>query len=284
MRYSIIAMLFAMTAAVIGCAGQMNALPLPQDAQVTVPGANVAKELVALSGSWKGSWLVPGAGVGYDGVLIVEQVNPDTATIVYAWGNNPWKPNDSGWYRRRVDLLQSPAGVEWKTGTFKFSFRLNSDGSTLSGTIYNESTLTSLITMSRSTAPPPPTPRTVARPAMPPLPVVNIVSAPPGLPVELAGLVGTWEGSWDGELFCRLVVEHIDGRSAQVVYAWADDPRGTFKGDYQRREAMVSAEVRGITWGDKPRITFRLSPDRKKLLGEWENDGRLSLITMTKAK
>ena len=46
--------------------------------------------------------------------------------------------------------------------------------------------------------------------------------------VDLAPAVkaffGTWEGTWDGVLASRLVVEAMDATSARIVYARADNP------------------------------------------------------------
>jgi hypothetical protein len=74
---------------------------------------------------------------------------------------------------------------------------------------------------------------------LPAPPEVRMTPPAADLPPEVKAFFGTWEGTWDGVLASRLVVEEIDATYARVVYAWADDPQERFKGGWSRITAKV---------------------------------------------
>ena len=57
-----------------------------------------------------------------------------------------------------------------------------------------------------------------------PLPqTINII--PPGLdvPPELAAFSGKWEGWWQRGVDAVLIVNYIDSKRAEIIYAWGED-------------------------------------------------------------
>jgi hypothetical protein len=101
------------------------------------------------------------------------------------------------------------------------------------------------------------------------------------LPPEVAAFFGTWEGTWDGVLSSRLVVEEIDATSARVVYAWADDPQGRFKGGWSRIRAKILPGG-ALQWGSDVKFVFKMAKDHRSIEGEQEQAEHISLVTMQK--
>jgi hypothetical protein len=270
-----------------GCSSSsgMQSFALPQNVAVVAPGAGVPAEVAGLSGAWSGVWLTPGWGPGYEGLLVVEHLDRDEATVLYAWGNHTFF-SDNGWYRQKARVTGSR--LEWTRGKSRFSFALDEGGKTLSGEVKDGSPESAFVAMERVPLEPPSQPPTAAaRPAAPPrlpvLPVLNIIPPAPDLPAPVGRFLGVWEGTWDSGVAGRLVVWGINRATAMVVYAWSDDPAGGFKADYMKRVAVVYEDARKITWGAQPRFTFRLGTDQT-LHGEWEKDGYVSAVTMSRAK
>src|SRR5687768_5361003 len=50
---------------------------------------------------------------------------------------------------------------------------------------------------------------------------------------------GAFEGSWDGDLQSRFIVERLDGTKAHIVYTWGDEPSGAFKAGFSRFAANL---------------------------------------------
>ena len=59
-------------------------VPLPANVEITPPAAVVPPALAAFTGRWAGQWdgLLPH-------ILIVEEVQPPHARVIYAWGTAP---------------------------------------------------------------------------------------------------------------------------------------------------------------------------------------------------
>jgi imidazolonepropionase-like amidohydrolase len=79
-------------------AGSSPDVPLPSNIEIIVPEPGVGLELAAFSGAWTGRW---------DGVLehrlVVEDIDPPTARVIYAWGSGVSRP---GWTRVRGELVE----------------------------------------------------------------------------------------------------------------------------------------------------------------------------------
>lgn len=77
---------------VAGCAAQrptdpaavVSGVKLPAHIAIVRPGPSVPPSLAFWSGEWAGLW-----NNNMDAVLVVEQVHPGVAKIVYAWGTSP---------------------------------------------------------------------------------------------------------------------------------------------------------------------------------------------------
>ncbi len=278
-RVSIVAAMVLLAA----CSQGMSTFSLPDNVSMATPDARVTPDLAALAGAWEGTWLTPGWGPGYDGLLVVEQLDGDQATILYSWGHHQYF-SDSGWYRQRARLL--PGGkLEWTRGKATLSFELAPDRKSLAGVFKADSPEASYITMNKvpfeqpKLAASPAPPRSLTLPAVPTL---NIIPAAKDLPPSFGRFLGTWEGVWDSGVKSRLVVWHINRATAMVVYAWSDDPAGGFKADMMKQVALVDDSGRKITWGSQPEFTFRLAKNDSVVEGEWEKGGVVSSVRMTK--
>jgi hypothetical protein len=102
-----------------------------------------------------------------------------------------------------------------------------------------------------------------------------------GSPARGDNLLRTWEGTWDGVLSSRLVVEEIDATSARVVYAWADDPQGRFTGGWSRIRAKILPGG-ALQWGSDVKFVFKMAKDHRSIEGEREQAEHISLVTMQK--
>ncbi len=267
------------------CSHGMDSFSLPPNVSVAVPDPRTPHDEAALAGAWEGTWLTPGWGPGYEGLLVVEHLDGDQATVLYAWGHHQ-SSTDSGWYRQRARLL--PGGkLEWTRGKATFSFSLDADRRSLAGVFRDDSPEPSYVTMEKVPFQAPkrvenPTPK---RPlTLPAVPTLNIIPASKGLPPAFSRFLGTWEGTWDSGVKSRLVVWGINRATAMVVYAWSDDPAGGFKADMMKRVALVDPNGEKITWGVEPEFTFRLTKNGTSLEGEWEKAGAVSSVLMTKVK
>lgn len=100
-----------------------SCIPLPSSTNVVPPGKSVASELSAFSGKWEGTW---------DNViahlLVVEQINPPQAIVIYAWGEAPSRGIDE------ADFVRVKGRVEAGTLTLTLNrpatatYRMRSDG------------------------------------------------------------------------------------------------------------------------------------------------------------
>jgi len=83
----------AIVAAVAACAAVE--VPLPKEIAVVQPATSVPKEQAAFSGKWVGRW-----DNVLDSVLVVEEVTPMAALVVYAYGVAPERGiSRAGWTR-----------------------------------------------------------------------------------------------------------------------------------------------------------------------------------------
>jgi hypothetical protein len=120
--------------------------------------------------------------------------------------------------------------------------------------------------------------------AVPRPPEVPMTPPAADLPREVAAFSGTWEGAWNSVVASRLVVESINADTARVVYAWADHPRGRFKGGWARVDAKVlpGGKLQWQSRESKAIFTFTMAKDRMSLEGEREEAGSVSAVLMKK--
>jgi imidazolonepropionase-like amidohydrolase len=88
----------------VAVAGSSPDVPLPGSIEIIMPEPGVRPEVAAFSGAWTGKW---------DGVLehrlVVEDIDPPTARVIYAWGSGVSRP---GWTRVRGELSQGTLTLE----------------------------------------------------------------------------------------------------------------------------------------------------------------------------
>ena len=277
MRIALSLVLMVMT--LTACAPGMRSFDLPYNVAISPQDSQLEPGLAKLPGAWSGTWFTPGWGLGYNGLLVVERIDREQATVLYAWSNSSmW---DEGWYRQKAQVIPG-FGIEWTRDAWKFTFQLDKDGNILSGTTEQaDRNEKAFITMKRTPfkAPienPPPTSASLPR-----LPAAAAIRVPPGFPSDQARLLGIWEGTWDTGIASRLVVRGIVQGKANVVYEWSDDPAGIRVSGF-RRLADVREQEGTITWGEAPKLTFHLSANGQTLHGEWEQEGMVSLATLKK--
>jgi imidazolonepropionase-like amidohydrolase len=100
--------------------------PLPEDVKVVAPAADLPPELAAYSGTWEGAW-----GNVLKSRLVVEQIDAETARVIYAWADHPEGRFTGGWARVRAQVL--PGGkLQWGDKV-KFTFEMARDRMSIEG-------------------------------------------------------------------------------------------------------------------------------------------------------
>lgn len=119
----------------IGCATTTHneptaSIPLPQNMNIITPDSTLSPQIRDFSGKWVGKW-----DVFLDHILVVEEISPPNAKVIYAYGKsvewNIWKPSFS-----RVQSHIEPGILTLTFGSTMVTYRLQSDG-TLSATYEN---------------------------------------------------------------------------------------------------------------------------------------------------
>ena len=98
-------------------------VPLPADVSIVAPSADMRKDIAAFSGKWVGKWTG-----NLDAILIVEEITPENAKVLYAWGDAPrW--NISRAYRRYQATVAPGRSSElaFGAGSVNFTVSMNSD-------------------------------------------------------------------------------------------------------------------------------------------------------------
>jgi hypothetical protein len=94
--------------------------PLPKNAAVLTPFANVPANLAAFSGRWAVMW-----SEGFDGGLVVELVTPTYAEVIYSWGRiGGFRP---GWTRVRGEFVDGALRLKLRRPA-TVTYRMRPDG------------------------------------------------------------------------------------------------------------------------------------------------------------
>lgn len=113
----------------------------------------------------------------------------------------------------------------------------------------------------------------------------NIEIVKPGLavPESQAAFVGKWEGSWDGRMQARLVVERVlpGYNKAEIIYAWGR--YGAVFPDFRRYQASFDGTTLKFDTALPASYQFTLRPD-DKLEGRYEWDGGFSKGIFVRSK
>jgi len=75
-------------------------VPLPSDLRVIRPAADAPARWARFSGVWSGTWM----GSNRPGALIVEEVGPRDAIVVYSLGASGDRPPPPVWFRRKASI------------------------------------------------------------------------------------------------------------------------------------------------------------------------------------
>jgi hypothetical protein len=257
----------------------MRSFELPYNVARPALETQGASELAELSGVWRGTWFTPDWGMGYDALLLIERMDQEQATVLYAWSNPSLGPD--GWYRQKARVIAG-TGLEWTRGTWTFTLRLDADRTSLVGTTVDATSREkAFIAMGRTPFAAPSNGKPSRAAALPHLPAAAAISVPSELPLTHARWLGIWEGTWDSGIASRLVVRGINQGQANIVYEWSTDPKGARVSGF-RRLAEVRDSDGILTWGQTPKLTFRVSADGQTLYGEWEREGTISSATLRK--
>lgn len=107
-------------------------IPLPTNIEIVTPAPDLPKEIKAFSGKWEGIW----DGYGLKSILIVEEIDPKEAKIIYACGEGPGVQKGYSQYIAKV-TLSSKSKIEFgrKTNNYevKFTFEMQEDLKTIKG-------------------------------------------------------------------------------------------------------------------------------------------------------
>jgi hypothetical protein len=103
-------------------------VPLPQDVVISAPNSDLKKEIAAFSGKWVGNW----SGI-LDAIFIVEQIGPETAKVIYAWGAAPQWNTSPGSRRYEAKVTPSDtAEITFATPSgVQFTVKMGGDLSTI---------------------------------------------------------------------------------------------------------------------------------------------------------
>jgi hypothetical protein len=115
-----------LTLVLIGGAPSATILPAPPELHITVPAADLPPEVAAFSGTWEGTWddVLPSR-------LVVEEIDTESARVVYAWADHPQGRFQAGWARVRARVL--PGGtLQWGSDG-KFTFTMARDRLSING-------------------------------------------------------------------------------------------------------------------------------------------------------
>ncbi len=109
-------------------------VPLPPDIVVHPPEPEIDAKLAGFSGIWTEEWKFASFRglTSINHILAVERIQPNGATIVYAWGNLPlipeataWRP---GWVRVFASFLDGSMIVNFPRRGATVTYKMNGDG------------------------------------------------------------------------------------------------------------------------------------------------------------
>jgi len=145
MRSLVLAIAVATLSACATTGSTVN-LPWPENLNITPPSPGLAPELAAFSGIWEGNW-----DGGLASRLAVEQIDTESARVVYAWDDSP-PYFKGGWTRIRAKV--SGGKIEWGTPPNpQFSFRMSGDRTTMHGERVRKDDVMHTVVMRKVTPP-----------------------------------------------------------------------------------------------------------------------------------
>jgi len=223
--------------------------PLPLEVRITPPSLDLPKNIAGFSGTWYGSW-----DNRHSTTLVVENIEPPTAIVVYSWGE--YKGKDGGW--RRSEWKIGPNKLENDSeGGITITYFLSDDGEILEGTYIHRGKQTRInyTTMQRDI---PGSLSMVSNPTPLP-PKIRIIPPASDFPKEIIGFSGIWYGVWDNGRKTTLVVEKIEPPTAIAIYSWGEH-KGK-EGGWTRWEWTLIPGKLELKSTDELAITYLLLPN-----------------------
>jgi hypothetical protein len=102
-------------------------VPLPSDVSIVAPSADMRKDIASFSGKWAGKW-----SGNLDAILIVEEITPEKAKVVYAWGDAPSWNLRNGYSRHEATVaIGRSAELAFGGGSVNFTVSMNNDLSSI---------------------------------------------------------------------------------------------------------------------------------------------------------
>jgi len=89
-------------------------VPLPKKIKIIPPSSDLPKEIAAFSGRWEGIWEVRSLPT----IIIVEEINPNEAKIIHAWGKGVYFPADY----ERLKIKITGKEIRFTSGGCQFKF------------------------------------------------------------------------------------------------------------------------------------------------------------------
>lgn len=115
---------------------------------------------------------------------------------------------------------------------------------------------------------------------------LKIVPPDPSVPPELAKFSGKWgdgNDKWDGQLAHILVVEKVDAKGAQVIYAYGTASQWWITAPgWERMRGKFNEKGELVVTGKRGEATYRLSGD--KLEGSYRGRACCYKITLSRVE
>ncbi len=125
-RTGLLACLIVVLGGYVAMARNTTEPPKSSEFTIILPSPDLSPELAAFSGIW-----VSNSGGVLPSRLIVEEIHPNWASVVYTWGDHPTEGLTAGWARARARVL--PDGkLRWGFPG-KFTVEISSDRMSIHG-------------------------------------------------------------------------------------------------------------------------------------------------------
>ncbi len=208
--------------AVAGCfvSGSIAQPLVPSAISIVSPDRGLDRSIAAFSGAWGGH--VADVAV----VMVVEEIGPARAIVVYAWDDAPQSRTVKGNSRFVAAVSKGDAAtLDFGTDRVKRHATMDADLSSVHMTITLPTEIRKGTLRRLREVPKTPSVRAPALASVP-LPPDLTTSAPDdSLPAPVRAYAGQWFGTWDHLLDHLLVVERIESLDrVAVVYAWSTAP------------------------------------------------------------
>ncbi len=98
MRKLILVSVLVIGGSLAACQTAQQPAPLPENLTIQSDTSGLSESQAAFLGRWHGRW-----GGTLDGYLVVTQITPPNADVIYAWGTNR-HVSEAGWVERTAEF------------------------------------------------------------------------------------------------------------------------------------------------------------------------------------